>query len=102
VKNKVEVLSTRKGIEIKVVVRPRSSQSKIVGIHDGGLKIKLTKPPKDGQANEECRSLIAKALGTLKSKVTIVQGKTSRQKVIRIEGMLEKDIDERLLKGIIE
>ena len=99
-KKTVELRSTGKGIEIRVIARPRSSECKIVGVHAGGLKVKLTRPPVDGEANEECRTLIAKALGASKSQVTVVRGKTSRNKVLLIEGMTEKEIDERLLKKI--
>ena len=54
------LLPADKGVEISVFVQPRSSRSKIVGIHDDTLKIKITKPPVDGQANDECCRVLAR------------------------------------------
>jgi uncharacterized protein (TIGR00251 family) len=87
---------TDRGLEIKVFVHPRSAQCKIAGIHDGALKIKLTKPPVDGQANAECCKFLAKHLGVSKSQVKVVRGKTSRQKVLLVEGVSEREVKERL------
>lgn len=81
------VLSIDKGLKIKVFVLPRSSQNKVVGIHDGYLKIKLTKPPVEGQANAECCKVVAKFLGVSKTQVKVVHGNTSRHKVVLVEGI---------------
>jgi len=95
VENEV-IHSTGNGIEIKVFVLPRSSQCKIAGLHDNCLKIKLTKPPVDGLANEECCKTVAKHLGVPKSSVSVIKGRTSRSKVLLVEGISEKDARERL------
>jgi uncharacterized protein YggU (UPF0235/DUF167 family) len=67
-----------------------------MGIHDGSLKIKLTKPPIDGQANAACCQLVAKRLGIPKSQVMVTRGHTSRQKTLFVEGVSEKQLKERL------
>jgi len=77
-------------VEIRVSVLPRSSRSEIIGLHDGALKVKLTKPPVDGAANAECCRLIAKLLGVPKSAVSVVHGGASRRKVLLVEGIGEK------------
>ncbi len=39
------------GVELSVLVQPRASRTKVVGEHDGRLKIALSAPPVDGEAN---------------------------------------------------
>ncbi|EKD67381.1 MAG: hypothetical protein ACD_48C00442G0003 [uncultured bacterium] len=73
-----------KTLTIKVL--PRSSRNEIVGtLPDGTLKIKLTAPPVDGEANKKLIELLSKEFGVAKSKVKIVKGETSRMKVVEID-----------------
>jgi uncharacterized protein len=83
---------TEKGLEVKVFVLPRSSESRVVGIVDEFLKIKLTKPPVDGQANAECCKVVAKYFDVSRSRVKIVQGKTTRRKLLFIDNVSEKKL----------
>ncbi len=84
------------GLGICVIVLPRSSKCSIVGMHDGALKIKLTKPPVDGEANAECCRFMAKVLGIAKSQIQIARGAASRHKVLQINGLTVEDACERL------
>jgi len=61
-------------------------------------KIKVTSPPVDGKANRELISLISKKLGIPKSSIEIVSGKTSRMKVLRLQG-IEKESVVSLLEA---
>jgi hypothetical protein len=88
--------ATSRGIQIRVCVLPRSSRSSIVGIHEGALKIKLTKPPVDGQANAECCRVLAKHLGVPASRVSVAQGMTSRHKLVLVEGLALEAVRQRL------
>lgn len=54
---------------------------------DGSLKAWLTSPPVDGAANAALVVLLADIAGVAKSKVDIVSGHTSRQKVVLISGI---------------
>jgi uncharacterized protein (TIGR00251 family) len=90
------VRSHKKGVEINFQVLPRSSQSKIVGLHNDAVKIKLNKPPVDGQANAECCRVVAKYFGVAKTQVSILKGESSRQKTILIEGVSASAVIEKL------
>ena len=94
---KAVVHTTKKGIEINVVVLPKSAQAGVVGIHNNCLKVKLTKPPVDGQANAECCKIVSKFLGIAKSCVSVIQGKTSRTKILLVDGISEKKVKAQLL-----
>jgi uncharacterized protein (TIGR00251 family) len=62
----------------------------------GGLKIRLTAPPVDGAANEALVKFLARSLGVSKSQVEIVSGHTSREKIVRINGISMTDADKML------
>jgi len=89
------IRSHKKGVEIKLLVLPRSSHSKIVGLHNDAVKIKLNKPPIDGQANAECCRVAAKYFGVSKTRVSILRGASSRQKTILVEGVSVADIIDK-------
>jgi uncharacterized protein len=76
------VTETPKGIVFKVYVQPRASKTRIVGLHGDALKITITAPPVDGEANKMCLGFLAKSLGVSKSSLQIVSGETSRTKGI--------------------
>ena len=73
--------------ELQIIVLPRSAHNCIVGFQDSILKIKISKPPVDGQANAACCRLIADLFGLPASRVTVVRGHTSRRKTLRCEGL---------------
>ena len=84
--------------EIIIKLLPRSSRSQIMGRDGEVYKIKVTSPPVDGKANRELISLISKKLGIPKSSIEIVSGKTSRMKVLRLQG-IEKESVVSLLEA---
>jgi uncharacterized protein (TIGR00251 family) len=90
------VRSHKKGVEINFQVLPRSSQSKIVGLHNDAVKIKLNKPPVDGQANAECCRVVAKYFKVSKTQVSVLRGTTSCQKTLLVEGVSALAVIERL------
>jgi uncharacterized protein (TIGR00251 family) len=90
--------TTDRGVKLTISVVPRSSRCEIAGIHNNTLRIKLTSPPVDNEANTQCCAFIAKLLGIAKRQVSIVRGKTSRRKTVHIEGVSEDAIKEKLLQ----
>jgi uncharacterized protein (TIGR00251 family) len=78
---------TKDGITIEVKVEPRSSQAEIRGVMGSVLKVKLTSAPVDGAANRQLIELLSKEFGITKSSIKIVKGETSKNKVIKIEGI---------------
>ena len=73
-------------MKINIKVLPRSSQNKIVGkMPDGTIKIKLKAPPVDGEANKKLIELLSKEWGIAKSKIKIIKGLTSRNKIVETD-----------------
>lgn len=73
------------GLFINVVVQPRASRDGVVGIYEDCLKIALTAPPVEGEANKACVRFISELLGISRSKITIVSGLKARKKRIFIK-----------------
>ncbi|MCK9594752.1 MAG: DUF167 domain-containing protein [Candidatus Omnitrophica bacterium] len=69
-------------LDIKVV--PGSSRS-AVKKENGVLKVYLTKPAHDGEANVQLIRVLAEYLGIKKYQLEIIKGHTSRNKVVQID-----------------
>lgn len=83
----LKVIARPGGVEFDVHVVPRASRSKVVGMHDGNLKVALAAPPVDGAANDALVALLASLLKTPKSAVRLVRGQTSRRKTLAVDGV---------------
>lgn len=75
----------RPGTEIAVHVTPGARQT-AVSLNDGTLRIAVTAPPEDGKANEAVRKLLARAMGVAPSRLSLLRGHTSREKVFAYSG----------------
>jgi uncharacterized protein (TIGR00251 family) len=75
---------TPSGVTIRVRIQPRSSQDRIAGLHGGALKVTLTAPPVEGEANKGLIAFLARKLKTPRSAVTILYGHKSRDKQVLI------------------
>ncbi|MFL5271918.1 MAG: DUF167 domain-containing protein [Anaeromyxobacteraceae bacterium] len=75
------------GAELEILVQPRASRTRVVGEHDGRLKIQLAAPPVDGEANAALVAFLAGALGVRKADVALVRGEAGRRKTVRVAGV---------------
>lgn len=86
------------GVELSVLVQPRASRTKVVGEHDGRLKIALAAPPVDGEANAALVEFLSDELGVRKADVTLLDGETSRRKRLAVRGVASADLMVKLCK----
>lgn len=82
--------------EVNVRVIPRSSKNKVAAEPDGSLKIWVTAPPVDGEANAAVLEILAKSLHLKRGAVSILSGESSRNKRIRVEGLTLEALLEKL------
>jgi len=69
---------------VKVVTRgPETRYGGVMA--DGTIKIVLNAPPVDGRANHELTEWLSLQFGTARENVTILSGKHSRRKAVRVE-----------------
>ena len=80
-----------------VKVQPKASRDQVVGYRDDVLQLRVTAPPDKGRANAAVVALLAYALGVAKSRVRIVRGQSSRDKVLTVESLTPEDV-----RGILE
>lgn len=66
---------------------PNAPRTEVVGWLGDAVKIKVHAPPVEGKANEVLCEFLADALGIPRRSVTVLRGDTSRQKVVRIDGL---------------
>jgi hypothetical protein len=83
-------------VTIDILVQPRASRAKIGPMHDGRIKIAVTAPPVDGEANAAVIELLAKRLGVPRSSVEVIAGASSRRKTIRIANVTKQQLAELL------
>jgi uncharacterized protein (TIGR00251 family) len=79
-------------ITLDILVQPRASRAKIGPMHDGRLKIAVTAPPVDGEANAAVIDLIARRLGIARGDVEVIAGASSRRKTVRIANATAEQI----------
>ncbi|MDH5798261.1 MAG: DUF167 domain-containing protein [Paracoccaceae bacterium] len=72
------------GAEFSVRVTPRASRNAVEEV-DGSLRVMVTTVPEGGKANAAVIKLLATALGIAKTRLTIVRGEASRDKVFRVD-----------------
>jgi hypothetical protein len=72
-------------MKLNIRVIPRAKKPEIIELDDGSLKVKLKSPPLDGRANDELITVLSKHLKVPKSKIAIIRGETSKNKIIEIK-----------------
>ncbi|HEY6175469.1 MAG TPA: DUF167 domain-containing protein [Kofleriaceae bacterium] len=81
-------------ITLEILVQPRASRAKIGPMHDGRLKIAVTAPPVDGEANAAVVDLLARRLGIARGDIAVIAGAGSRRKTLRIANVTPQQIEE--------
>lgn len=94
---KFEITDAKRGAAFTVRVVTRAQRNEIVGVQeDKSLKIRLTAPPNDNQANEALIKFLAERLGVPEKAIEIVAGRENRDKWISVEGISTADAEARL------
>ncbi len=83
-------------VTFKVKVLPRSSSNSIEGMENGEWKVKLTAPPVEGAANTALIHYLSDVLDVPRRFVTIIGGQSSRSKLVRVDGLTEEQIKQKL------
>ena len=92
----LKVLPTATGCRFPVRVQSRASRDEVVGVQESHLRVRLTAPPVEGQANAALVDLLAKRLGVRRSAVSIVSGETGRLKWVEVAELTPAELVRRL------
>ena len=72
-------------MRLSVRVVPNAKQDKLVEA-EGRVKVYLTAPAVEGKANKALIEFLSEHFNAKRSKIQIIKGKTSRDKVVEIGG----------------
>ncbi|MEW6595248.1 MAG: DUF167 domain-containing protein [Thermodesulfobacteriota bacterium] len=86
---------------LTVHVQPKASRTRVAGLHgEKAVKICITAPPVDGQANEALVKFLAKLFRLPQSAISIETGHQGRSKLFRLTGITLADA-ARLLAPLL-
>jgi uncharacterized protein len=83
--------------QISIRLQPRAKRAEVVGERGDVIVVRVTAPPVDGKANDALCQLIARSVRVSATRVTVVRGQTSREKVVRVEGVTQEALRSALL-----
>lgn len=69
---------------LNVRVSPQASRN-LVKEEGSGLKVYLTKPAREGLANDQLIQLLARYFKVKKYQITVIKGEHSKNKLVRID-----------------
>ena len=83
-------------VVLRVLVQPRASKNELVGVHGDCLKIRVTSPPVEDQANKKLCAFLSKLIGVGKKQVEVVGGHKTRVKKVRISNTSMDEVSKKL------
>lgn len=75
---------TTEGLRLHILLQPKASKDQILGLHGDELKITITAPPIDGQANAYLVKFLSKLFKVPKSSIILEKGELNRHKQVWI------------------
>lgn len=89
-------------LTLNLFIQPKASRDQIVGLHGEELKVAITAPPVDGQANSHLIKYLAKQFKVAKGQVSIIKGELGRHKMVMIASpaLMPEVVQTLLNKGM--
>jgi uncharacterized protein (TIGR00251 family) len=81
---------------ISVRVKAGARSDELAGVRDGVLVVRVAAPAHEGRANRALCRLLSDLLDVPPSRVAIVRGQRSREKVVEIDGIDQATADRVL------
>jgi uncharacterized protein (TIGR00251 family) len=81
---------------ISLHVQPNAAKNRVVGLHDGCLKLAVASPPVDGKANKAVLRFLSDLLGVSPRQLMITHGLQSRRKQIVVLALTQEEVRTRL------
>ena len=85
-------------LTIDILVAPRASRAAVGPMVGDRLRVAVTAPPVDGEANAAVIATLAEAFGVRRAAVQIVRGERGRRKTVRIAGTTQASLDALLAR----
>jgi uncharacterized protein (TIGR00251 family) len=86
------------GAYLKIRVSPGAKSTAVKGLYgEGAIRLSVAAPPIDGRANTEAERYLATLIGVERSRVAVVKGASSRDKLVLVEGVEPEAVREGLV-----
>lgn len=86
----------KKRCTFSVKIKPKAKSNSVEMKEDGSVEVRVTSPPIENRANEQCIALLAEKLSVPKSSLSIIKGHHSKEKIIACDGLTMEEIKSRL------
>ena len=83
---------------VRLRVSAGARRTELVGRHGDGWKVRVAAAPEGGRANEAVLGLLAERLELPRRSLEIVSGHSAREKVVRMTGISDAELQRRLAK----
>ena len=81
---------------LKLHVTPGAREDGLAGWQGNSLHVRVRARPEKGLANEAALRLLAGRLNVPRSRLALVRGPTSRDKLVEVEGLSDDELRARL------
>jgi uncharacterized protein (TIGR00251 family) len=81
---------------LRLRVAPGATRAGVVGRHGAAWKVRVTAPAEGGRANDAVVRLLAETFAVPRTSVTLVSGRSARDKIVDVAGVGRDEIDRRL------
>jgi uncharacterized protein YggU (UPF0235/DUF167 family) len=93
------VQDTSGGVSLQVRVIPRAGATKIAGVRDGRLLVRLAAAPVEGAANDALVSALAALLRIPSRAISVMSGARGRNKVLALAGVDAARVREAITRA---
>lgn len=94
INDKINIVDKGEKVSFKVKVQPRASKNQLAGKMGDAIKIRITAPPVDGEANKGVIEFLARLFKVREKDVAIISGLSSRAKIVEISGVTVSEVEE--------
>ena len=81
---------------VTVRVIPRARETRVDGVRNHAVLVRLAAPPVDGAANIALLEFLSRLLRCPRRQLQVVSGEKSRNKSIRVDGLTLQIVEQRL------
>jgi uncharacterized protein (TIGR00251 family) len=96
----LDIRETTEGLLVRLRVVPRAKRCEVSGAHNGALKVKVTAPPVDDAANRTIIDFFSSLLHIPKSRLTVLKGLKSKDKVMQIKDLSINDFRAKMAANL--
>lgn len=92
----LQITNIEGGIRVGIKVQPRAANNALAGEQEGKLKIRITAPPVEGEANKMLIAYLSQLLKLPKKNIKIIKGDTSTQKLVELRGITDSEFIHKI------